>query len=138
VTLMRFGPFRELDRLAEQTLSAGARALHSMPMEAIRRGDEFIVHLAAPGVGPDDVNLTVECNVGDNLDADRLTADPRDGVLTLTIPVSEASKPRRVVLGSANRPSDGPNLVAGSAPTSTHEAAAAGTEPVAAGAGSES
>jgi hypothetical protein len=35
---MRFDPFRELDRLAEQTLSAGARALHvvaaSVPAQA--------------------------------------------------------------------------------------------------------
>jgi len=39
---MRFDPFRELDRLTEQALSAGARAMRSMPMEALRRGDEFI------------------------------------------------------------------------------------------------
>jgi hypothetical protein len=31
---MRFDPVRELDRLAEQTLSA--RALHSTPMQAMR------------------------------------------------------------------------------------------------------
>jgi HSP20 family protein len=133
VTLMRFDPFRELDRLAEQTLSAGARALRSMPMEALRRGDEFIVHLDVPGVARDDIDLTVERNVvnirarraparqegdevliderpygefarqlflGDNLDPDRMTADTQDGVLTLTIPVSEKSKPRRIPLGS--------------------------------------
>jgi HSP20 family protein len=159
---MRFDPFRELDRLAEQTLSVGARALRSMPMEALRRGDEFIVHLDVPGVALDDIDLTVERNVvsirarrlparregdevliderphgefarqlflGDNLDAERLTADARDGVLTLTIPVSEASKPRRVVLGSADRSSDAPNVVAGSAPAPAQQAAAAATEP---------
>jgi HSP20 family protein len=124
VTLMRFDPFRELDRLGEPTLSVGARALHSMPMEAMRRGDELIVDLDVPGVGPDDIDLTVEdlavernvvsirvrrlparqegdevlidgrphgafvrqLLVGDDLDADRLTADARAGVLTLTIP----------------------------------------------------
>ena len=157
VTLMRFDPFRELDRLAEQTLSVGARALRSMPMEALRRGDEFIVRLDVPGVGSEDIDLTVERNVvsirvrrlparqegdevliderphgefarqlflGDNLDADRLSADSRDGVLTLTIPISEASKPRRVALGSADRSSDAPNVVAGSEPASNQEAAA--------------
>ena len=36
VTLMRFDPVRELDRHAEQSLSAGARALHSTPMRAMR------------------------------------------------------------------------------------------------------
>jgi HSP20 family protein len=159
---MRFDPFRELDRLAEQTLSAGARAMHSMPMEALRRGDEFIVHLDVPGVGPDDIDLTVERNVvsirvrrlparqegdevliderphgefarqlflGDNLDADRLSADVRDGVLTLTIPVSEASKPRRVALGSAGRSSDAPNVVAGSDSPPAQDAATAAPEP---------
>jgi HSP20 family protein len=154
VTLIRFDPFRELDRLGEPTLSEGARALHSMPMEAMRRADELIVDLDVPGVGPDDIDLTVEdlavernvvsirvrrlparqegdevlidgrphgafvrqLLVGDDLDADRLTADARAGVLTLTIPVSEAGKPRWVVPGSARRPSDAPNLLAWSAP----------------------
>jgi HSP20 family protein len=155
VTLMRFDPFQELEQLAEQSLSVGARALHGMPMEAVRHGDELIVHLDVPGVGPDDIALTVERNVvsirvrrlparqegdevliderphgefarqlmmGDNLDADRLTADVRDGVLTLTIPVSEASKPRRVVLGSADRSSEAPNVVADSVPAPSEPA----------------
>ena len=157
VALMRVDPFRELDGFAERTTSMGARALHTMPMEALRRGDEFIVHLDVPGVGPGDIELTVDRNVvsirvrrlptrqeaddvliderphgefarhsflGDDLDADRLTADTRDGVLTLTIPVSEASKPRRVVLGSADRPSDAPNVVAESVPAPAEPAPA--------------
>jgi HSP20 family protein len=131
---MRFDPFRELDRLAEQTLAAGTRAVHSLPMEAIRRGDELLVYLDVPGVPIDNIDLTVERNVvsvrvhrepsrqegdeviiserpygdfarqlflGDNLDPDRMSADTSDGVLTLTIPVSEKSKPRRIPLGSA-------------------------------------
>lgn len=40
--LMRFDPFREFDRLAEQ-LAAGARTPRPFPMDAYRRGDEFIV-----------------------------------------------------------------------------------------------
>jgi HSP20 family protein len=140
VTLMRFDPFRELDRLAEQTFSAGARALRSMPMEALRRGDMFIVHLDLPGVRRDEIDLTVERNVvnvrarrtpdrqdgdevliderpygefarqlflGDNLDSERMTADTQDGVLTITIPVSEKSKPRRIPLGSADAATGG-------------------------------
>ena len=63
MTLMRFDPFRELDRLAEQTFSAGARALRSMPMEALRRGDNFIVNLDLSGVRREDIDLTVERNV---------------------------------------------------------------------------
>lgn len=34
MTLMRFDPFEELDRLAEQTLSVGPRGLPSMPAPA--------------------------------------------------------------------------------------------------------
>lgn len=149
VALMRVDPFRELDGFAERTTSMGARALHSMPMEALRRGDEFIVHLDVPGVGPGDIELTVDRNVvsirvrrfpirqeaddvliderphgefarqiflGDNLDADRLTADARAGVLTLTIPVSEAGKPRWAVLSSADRGSASSNFLAWSVP----------------------
>ena len=132
MTLMRFDPFRELDRWTEQAM-AGARTVRTMPMEALRRGDLFIVALDLPGVRQDAVDVTVERNVvsikarrgsprqdgdevlvderpqgefgrqlllGDNLDADRLQADLTDGVLTLRIPVSEASKPRRIELWS--------------------------------------
>ena len=107
-----------------------------MPMEALRRGDEFAVYLDLPGVNPDDVDVTVENNVvtirarrtpqreegdeviadertygeftrqlflGDNLDPNGLTADLANGVLTLRIPVSEASKPRRIALASSER-----------------------------------
>lgn len=139
MTLMRFDPFRELDRLAEQTPAAGGRAVTTMAMEAMRRGDEFIVCLDLPGVESDDVDLTVERNVvsirarrvpahregdevivnerpygefarqlllGENLDPDRMTAQSRNGVLTLTIPVSEASKPRRVQLSTSDGATD--------------------------------
>lgn len=131
MTLMRFDPFRELDRLADQTLT-GARSPRTMPMEAFRRGDQFIVAIDLPGVNQDDVDVTIERNVielsarrqplrqagdevivderpqgefrrqlflGDNLDPDKLTAQYDRGVLTLTIPVSEASKPRKVQIG---------------------------------------
>jgi HSP20 family protein len=131
MTLMRFDPFRELDRLTEQ-MFASTRAPRAVPMEAYRRDDQFLVHLDLPGVNPDDVELTVEGNVvtiraqrrpareegdellvderpqgtfsrqlflGDNLDASKLSASCDNGVLTLTIPVAEESKPRRVSVG---------------------------------------
>ena len=133
MTLLRFDPFRELDRLTEQAMSVTARVARSMPIEALRRGEEFLIHVDLPGVDPADIDVTVERNVvsikarrdparqdgdevlvderphgefsrqlllGDNLDAERLEADLTDGVLTLRIPVSEASRPRRIELGS--------------------------------------
>src|SRR6201991_2917290 len=134
MTLMRFDPFRELDRLADQAL-AGARTARTLPMEALRCGDEFIVSIDVPGTQAKDIDLTVERNVveittrrrpirqegdevivderpqgefrrqlflGDNLDPDHLSAICDRGVLTLTIPVSEASKPRKVEIGGSN------------------------------------
>jgi HSP20 family protein len=128
MTLMRFDPFRDLDRFSERVL-AGSGAMRSMPMEAFRRGDQFIVALELPGVDPSDVDVTVERNVvtihavrrafrqegddviaderltgefsrqlflGDNLDAGKLAAEFDRGVLRLTIPVAESSRPRRV------------------------------------------
>ena len=134
MTLMRFDPFRELDRLADQALT-GARAARTLPMEALRRGDQFLVSIDVPGTEAKDIDLTVERNVveittrrrpirqegdevivderpqgefrrqlflGDNLDPDHLSAVCDRGVLTLTIPVSEASKPRKVAIGNSN------------------------------------
>jgi HSP20 family protein len=128
--LMRFDPFRELDRLSEQMGAGPAR--RSFPMDAYRRGDQFIVHFDLPGVDPDSIELTVERNVvtvraerrfeledadevlvserpqgsysrqlllGETLDGESISADYDAGVLTLTIPVAEAAKPRRVQVG---------------------------------------
>ncbi|MEW2505979.1 Hsp20/alpha crystallin family protein [Amycolatopsis sp. CA-161197] len=62
MTLMRFDPFRDLERLTEQAV-VGARGPRAMPIEAFRRGDQFVVALDLPGVNPDDVDVTVERNV---------------------------------------------------------------------------
>lgn len=133
MTSIRFDPFRELDRLAEQAL-AGTHTARTLPMEALLRGDQFIVALDVPGMKADDIDVTVEGNVieinacrrplrrdgdevivderphgelrrqlflGDNLDRNRLSAVCCNGVLTLTIPVSEDSKSRRVEIETA-------------------------------------
>ncbi len=140
MTVIRFDPFQEFDRLSRQ-MFGGGRTPRSMPMEAYRRGDQFLVHLDLPGVQPDHVQLTVERNVvsiraerrpfwregdeilvdetpqgvfsrqlflGDNLDAGRLEASFDQGILTLTIPVAEQAKPRRIEVSSR---SQGPTQV---------------------------
>jgi HSP20 family protein len=132
MTVIRFDPFQEFDRLSRQMLGTG-RGPRSMPMEAYRRGDQFFIHLDLPGVVPDDVQLTVERNVvavraerrplwrqgddvlvdetpqgifsrqlflGENLDAGGLEATFDQGILTLTIPVAEQAKPRRVEISA--------------------------------------
>ena len=135
MTVMRFDPFRDFDRLTEQ-LFGGARGMRTMPMEAYRRGDQLFIHLDLPGVNPDDVDLTLERNVisiraerrsprqegdqvliderpqgsftrqlylGDNLAVDQLNASYDMGVLTITIPVAEQAKPRRVQIAAESR-----------------------------------
>jgi HSP20 family protein len=60
--LMRTDPFRDLDRLAQQVLGTPARPA-AMPIDAYRRGDEFVAEFDLPGVDPASIELTVEKNV---------------------------------------------------------------------------
>jgi HSP20 family protein len=60
--LMRWDPFRDLDRVAASMLG-DARGPRSMAMDAYRRGDDLYVELDLPGVDPDSIELTVERNV---------------------------------------------------------------------------
>lgn len=126
--LMRTDPFRDLDRITQQILGTPARPA-TMPLDAYRLGDEFLVQLDLPGVDPAKIDLTVERNVltitaerttapvdgvqsliserpqgvftrqlflGETLDPDRIRADYTAGVLTLTMPIAEQAKPRRI------------------------------------------
>ena len=43
-------------------------------------------------------------SVGDGLDLDRISATWQDGVLTLTIPVADAAKPRRIEINAGSGP----------------------------------
>ena len=61
--LMRFDPYRELDRLTEQLASTASRAPRAFPMDAYRRGEQFIVQFDLPGIDPAAIDLTVEQNV---------------------------------------------------------------------------
>lgn len=131
--LVRFDPFRELDRLADQAF----RTPTSIPMDAVRTGDHVVLHLDLPGVEADDVDVEVDGNMltvtaerqpvraaeaqvlaaerrhgtlrrqitlGDSLDGSRLDAALHDGVLRITIPVAETAKPRKVAV-TAGTPS---------------------------------
>jgi HSP20 family protein len=60
--LMRTDPFREFDRLAQQVLGTPARPA-AMPIDAYRKGDEFVVDFDLPGVEASSIDLTVEKNV---------------------------------------------------------------------------
>ena len=136
--LLRYDPFREFDRLAEQTFGTARTAL---PLDAFRHGDEFVINVDLPGVDPSAIDITVERNVmtlkaerawrrneedqvlmserpqgtftrqlylGEGLDAERVNARYEHGVLTLTIPVAEKAKPRKVEVASGE---SGPKAV---------------------------
>jgi HSP20 family protein len=155
--LMRFDPFRELDRLT-QNLGGIARP-GPMPMDAYRHGDEFVVHFDLPGLEPSSIELTVEQNVltvsgerswqpaddveviaserpqgrftrqlflGESLEPDQVVATYEHGVLTLTVPVSERAKPRRVeIRGHAEQAAIGTGARGGHQPIE-HQPVAAG------------
>ena len=68
------------------------------------------VHAQRPEINPEGLEMLVserpagtfsrQVFLGESLDAERLTADYTAGVLTLTIPVHEAAKPRKVAISS--------------------------------------
>lgn len=63
--LMRTDPFRELDRFTQQVLGTPGTWSRptAMPMDAYRRGDDFVVVFDLPGVDPSAIDLDVERNV---------------------------------------------------------------------------
>lgn len=130
--LMRFDPFRELDRL---TAAPWGNTRPVMPMDAYRRNGDFVVHFDLPGIDPASIDLTVEKNVltvaaerhlarqegdeitvserpqgrfsrqlflGESLDPDGIKANYDQGVLTLHIPVAERAKPRKVEISAGS------------------------------------
>lgn len=130
--LMRFDPFRELDRLSQAPWGSSRPV---MPMDAYRRNGDFVVHFDLPGIDPGTIDLTVEKNVltvaaerrfakqdgdeitvserpqgrfsrqlflGESLDPDRIKANYDQGVLTLHIPIAERAKPRKVEISSGS------------------------------------
>ncbi len=60
--VMRFDPFRDLDRLAQQAFG-GVVQVRSIPMDAYRRRDAVLLHFDLPGIDPNTIDLTVEQNV---------------------------------------------------------------------------
>jgi HSP20 family protein len=91
----------------ELTVERNVVTVRATRTAARQDGDEVIIDERPYG------EFSRQLFLGDNLDPSGLSADLSDGVLRLTIPVSEASKPRRIQLGSQSE--DSPTEVAGSA-----------------------
>ena len=124
--LMRFDPFRDIDRMSDQ-LTRSTRSV--LAMDAVRSENEVTIYIDVPGVDNDDIDVSVEKNeltvtverrwgedeshqvisserpqgtfsrrimLSDALDLDQLKAKTSNGVLVLAIPIAERSKPRRI------------------------------------------
>ena len=141
MAVLRFDPFRDLDRLTEQMLGASAgsaRVPRFMPMDLYRSGDHYVLHADLPGVDPGSVDVSVDngtltiraersartdesvewlgserftgsymrqLSLGDGIDTERIAATYENGVLTVTIPVAEKAKPRRIQVEATGGPS---------------------------------
>jgi HSP20 family protein len=62
MALMRYDPFREIDRFADQFFGSLARTPW-MPMDAVRTGDRVELRFDLPGVDPEHIDVAVERNV---------------------------------------------------------------------------
>lgn len=97
--LLRFDPFREVDRMVEQFDRAWNRTATSVPMDAVRSKNQVRISFDLPGTSPDDIDLTVERDVLTVTATRRLQRQEDDEVL--------ASEPyqgtvsRRVLLGES-------------------------------------
>ncbi|WP_338673810.1 Hsp20/alpha crystallin family protein [Streptomyces sp. SCSIO 30461] len=79
--LMRTDPFRELDRLTQQLLGASGTWSRpsTMPMDAYRECDDYVIALDLPGVTADAIDIDVERNML-TVKAERRPVAKPDGV----------------------------------------------------------
>jgi len=97
--LVRFDPFRELDRLTEQFDQVWRRPSTAVPLDAHRRDGEVVLQLDLPGVDPDAIDLTVE---RDTLTVTAIRdADLREGDEVLAHERPRGTFTRRVLLGDS-------------------------------------
>jgi HSP20 family protein len=130
--VLRFDPFRDFDRLAEQmfaSAAAGGAVPRAMPMDIYRSGDHYVLHCDLPGIDPGSLEVNVEGQVltisasrerrgeqgvqwlanerltgtfrrrltlGDDVESEKIQATYDNGVVTLTLPIREQAKPRRI------------------------------------------
>jgi HSP20 family protein len=129
--LLRYDPFRELDRLTD---ALAGRSAPQAPLDAYREGENFHVLVDLPGVDPSKIDLTVERDVltikaertwpapesaevlvaerpqgsvtrrlllGEAVDQDHIEARYDQGVLHIVLPVAERARVRKVEVASA-------------------------------------
>jgi HSP20 family protein len=100
MALVRSDPFRDVDRFFQQlsAASSGSRQM-TMPMDAYRKGDSFLIRLDLPGVSADSVDLTVEDNVL-TIKAERVAPPQSDGIEVIISERPYGTFTRQVFLGN--------------------------------------
>ena len=132
MSVLRFDPFRDVDRLSEQLLGVPAgsrRAPRFMPMDLFKSGDHYVLLADLPGVDPGSVDVSVDngtltiraersgrsddavewiaserfagsymrqLSLGEGINAADIAATYENGVLSVTIPLAEKAKPRKI------------------------------------------
>jgi HSP20 family protein len=96
--LLQHDSFRDLDRLTQQVFGTVARP-SSMPLDAWREGDNFVVELDLPGIDEDKLDIDVERNVL-TIRAERLSRMP-DAANAVATERSWGMFSRQLVLGNA-------------------------------------
>jgi HSP20 family protein len=94
--LLRFDPFRDLDRLANEMLG-NSRVPQAMPMDCYRSGDAFYVHFDLPGMDAESVEVTTENNTL-SVRAQRRPIAPEDAIYLVSERPAGAYS-RQLVLG---------------------------------------
>ena len=135
VPLSSFGRMEQLvDGLLGHPDRAFPRSDRQIPVDAIQREHELVLHFDLPGVAPESIELSIERRVltvraeraytpaegeqvffaerpwgqfsrqivlGDSLDTNRVDASFDNGVLVVSIPVSEQAQSRRIEINHA-------------------------------------
>ncbi|HEX6220054.1 MAG TPA: Hsp20 family protein [Acidimicrobiia bacterium] len=129
--MLRFDPFRELDRLSRET--RGRPTPSVLAFDAVRDEGMVTIYFDVPGIEAGDIDVNVERNeltvtverrwdeedkeilaaerpqgtftrrlmLSDGLDTDQMEADLDNGVLKVSVPMSERSKARRIDVQSS-------------------------------------
>ena len=98
--LVRSDPFRDIDRFMQMMLDDSSRraSLLTMPMDAYRREDTFLLQFDLPGVKADSIELTIDNNTL-IVKAERSAPTLTEGIDILAAERPHGTFSRQIVLG---------------------------------------